>query len=160
MQFCGLTHSSLSLVALAVVALAVAPLSAGQQISGGAGAVTVADYQHAEKFLPYNTQPLVFHEVRATWLAGDRFWYRDTGPNGIEFVIYDAARGTRQPAFDHAKLAAALSAAAGKSYNAGHQPLYDFRILRRGEGDFVSVARPRVEMRPGSRSMCSRRNTK
>jgi hypothetical protein len=97
MQLRGLTHSSLSRVALAVIALAVAPLSGGQQIGGGAGAVTVADYQRAEKFLPYSTRPLVFHDVRATWLPGDRFWYRDTSPNGIEFVMYDAARGTRQP---------------------------------------------------------------
>ncbi|HXW91384.1 MAG TPA: DPP IV N-terminal domain-containing protein [Terriglobales bacterium] len=128
MQFRGLTYSSLSLVALAAVALAVAPLSGGQQIGGGASAVTVADYQHAEKFLPYSTRPLVFHDVRATWLPGDRFWYQDTGPNGIEFVMYDAARGTRQPAFDHAKVAAALSAAAGKSYDAGHLPFTTFEF--------------------------------
>jgi dipeptidyl-peptidase 4 len=128
MQLPGLTHSSLSRVALAAVALAVAPLSGGQQIGGGAGAVTMADYQRAEKFLPYSTRPLVFHDVRATWLPGDRFWYRDTGPNGIEFVMYDAARGTRQPAFDHAKLATALSAAAGKSYDAGHLPFMTFEF--------------------------------
>ena len=76
-------------------------MSTAQQMSGRAVALTVADYQRAEKFLPYNTLPLAFHDVRATWLAGDRFWYRDMGPNGIEFVLYDAARGTRQPAFDH-----------------------------------------------------------
>ena len=128
MQFCGLTHSSLSLVALAGIALAIVPLSAGQQIGIGAGAVTVADYQRAEKFLPYSTQPLVFHDVRPTWLAGGRFWYRDTGPDGVEFVIYNAARGTRQPAFDHAKVAAALSAAAGKSYDAGHLPFMAFEF--------------------------------
>lgn len=128
MQLRGLTHSSLSLVGLAVVALAVTPLSAGQQSDGGTSAVTVADYQRAEKFLPYSTRPLVFHEVRATWLPGDRFWYRDTGPNGIEFVIYDAARGTREPAFDHAKVAKALSAASGKSYEANHLPFMTFEF--------------------------------
>ena len=128
MQFRRLTLSLLSLVELAVLALGYAPLSAAQQRSGGAGAVTVADYQHAGKFLPYNTRPLVFHEVRATWLQGDRFWYRDVGPNGIEFTIYDAARGTRQPAFGHAKVAAALSAAAGKSYDAAHLPFMTFEF--------------------------------
>jgi hypothetical protein len=116
------------LIALAAVALAVAPLSGSQQIGGDAGAVTLADYQHAEKFLPYSTRPLVFHDVRPTWLPGDRFWYRDTGPNGIEFVIYDAAQGTRQPAFDHAKVAAALSVAAGKSYDAAHLPFMTFEF--------------------------------
>lgn len=128
MQFRRLTLSLLSLVELAALALGYAPLSDAQQRSGGAGAVTVADYQHAEKFLPYNTRPLVFHEVRATWLKGDRFWYRDAGPNGIEFTIYDAARGTRQPAFGHAKVAAALSAAAGTSYDAAHLPFMTFEF--------------------------------
>jgi len=128
MQFRRLALSLLPLIESAALALGYAPLSAAQQSSGGAGAVTVADYQHAEKFLPYNTRPLVFHEVRATWLQGDRFWYRDAGPNGIEFTIYDAARGTRQPAFDHAKVAAALSAAAGTSYDAAHLPFMIFEF--------------------------------
>ena len=128
MQFRRLALSMLSLFELAALALGYAALSAAQQRSGGAGAVTVADYQHAEKFLPYNTRPLLFHEVRATWLQGDRFWYRDAGPHGIEFTIYDAARGTRQPAFDHAKVAAALSAAAGTSYDAAHLPFLTFEF--------------------------------
>jgi dipeptidyl aminopeptidase/acylaminoacyl peptidase len=91
-------------------------------------AVTAADYQRAEKFLTYNTTPLVFHRVRAAWLPGDRFWFRDQGPDGIEFVLFDAARGTRQPAFDHAKVAAALSAAAGKTYEAAHLPFMTFEF--------------------------------
>lgn len=102
--------------------------SAGQQSSGSAVAVTAADYRRAEKFLPYNTTPLVFHEVRATWLPGDRFWYRDSGPEGIEFVMFDAAHGTRQPAFDRAQVAAALSAAAGKRYEAAHLPFMTFEF--------------------------------
>ncbi|MHB8215087.1 MAG: S9 family peptidase [Candidatus Sulfotelmatobacter sp.] len=128
MKLRKLALSLLLLVELAVLALGYAPLSAAQQRSGGAGAMTVADYQLAEKFLPYNTRPLVFHEVRATWLQGDRFWYRDAGPNGIEFAVYDAAHGTRQPAFDHAKVAAALSAAAGKSYDPAHLPFMTFEF--------------------------------
>jgi dipeptidyl aminopeptidase/acylaminoacyl peptidase len=99
---------------------------AAQQPS--APAVTAADYQRAEKFLTYNTAPLVFHRVRATWLPGDRFWYRNVGPDGIEFVLFDAGRGTRQPAFDHAKVAAALSSAAGKTYDAAHLPFMTFEF--------------------------------
>jgi len=101
---------------------------AAQQAASQANAVTAADYQHAEKFLPYNTTPLVFHQVRPTWISGDRFWYRDTGPDGVEFVVYDAARGTHQPAFDHAKLAAALSATAGKTYDRAHLPFMTFQF--------------------------------
>ena len=67
MQF-RLRLSLLSLVALAAAPLGLAPMSTAQQMSGRVG-LAVADYQRAEKFLPYNTRPLVFHEVRATWLS-------------------------------------------------------------------------------------------
>ena len=124
----GLTASLFSLAVLAAFVPGSALLSRAQQSSAAAGAVTVADYQRAEKFLAYNTRPLVFHEVRAMWLSGDRFWYRDTGPDGTQFVMYDAAHGTRQPAFDHAKIAAALSTAGGKTYDAGHLPFMGFEF--------------------------------
>jgi dipeptidyl-peptidase-4 len=96
--------------------------------------LTAADYSRAEKFMAYNTRPLVLHEVHAKWLDGERFWYRNLGPEGSEFVIYDAAHGTRQPAFDHAKIAAALSTAAGATYNAGHLPFVSFEFSADGKG--------------------------
>jgi len=109
------------------VAAGTTSLPAAQQASGGAaGAVTASDYQRAEKFLAYNTTSLVFHRVRPAWLPDDRFWYRHTGPEGIEFVLFDATRGTHQSAFDHAKVAAALSVAAGKTYEAAHLPFMTF----------------------------------
>jgi dipeptidyl-peptidase 4 len=73
---------------------------------------TADDYSHAEKFMGYNTNPMVYHAVRPAWLEDDRVWFRDAGPAGPEFVIVDAASGKREPAFDHAKLAAALTTAA------------------------------------------------
>ena len=90
---------------------AVFPSDAQQTNSAGRRVLTVDDYKHAEKFMAYNVRPLVFHDVRGKWLPEDRYLFRDTGPDGSEFVIFDAAHGTRQPAFDHAKVAAALSAA-------------------------------------------------
>ena len=58
------------------------------------------------------------------WLAGNtRFWYRDDLRDGAkEFVLVDAERGVRELAFDHAKLAAALSKAAGAEYKADRLP--------------------------------------
>src|SRR5437588_10975352 len=74
--------------------------------------LNAADYAQAEKFMGYRTTPLVYHApVRPTWLADDRFWYRNVTGDGSKFISVDAARGTRRPAFDHAKLAAALSSA-------------------------------------------------
>ena len=75
--------------------------------------LTDADYARAEKFMPYNVNPLVFHTVNAvTWLREDRFWFRDAGPDGVTYTVVDPAKRTQAPAFDHAKLAAALTVAA------------------------------------------------
>ncbi len=47
-----------------------------------------------------------------------RFWYRNDLHGGArEFIVVDAEAGTRQPAFDHQKLAAALSKAADKQFD-------------------------------------------
>lgn len=50
-------------------------------------------------------------EIQPHWLeSGQRFWYRnDLGDGKREFVLVDAAEGWRRAAFDHARLAAALS---------------------------------------------------
>ncbi|GAB2846650.1 S9 family peptidase [Hymenobacter ruber] len=90
-------------------------------------ALTAEDYARAERFLSYNTQALVDHSAgQPNWLAGDRFWYRTLTAQGSEFILVDPARKTRTAAFDQAKLAAALSAATGKTYEASRLP---FRTL-------------------------------
>src|SRR4051794_10964334 len=80
---------------------------------------TAADYQRAEKFMTYNTTPLVLRSgVRPNWLPDERFWYRVTTAEGAEFILVDPAKGTRAPAFDHVKLAAALATAANRTIDA------------------------------------------
>ena len=38
-------------------------------------ALTADDYARAERFMSYNTSPLVLHGgVRPTWTTNDRFW--------------------------------------------------------------------------------------
>ena len=74
--------------------------------------LTDADYARGEKFMAYNVNPLVYHTVyHPSWLADGRFWYQDRAPDGVTFILVDPAKGTKAPAFDHAKLAAALTAA-------------------------------------------------
>jgi dipeptidyl aminopeptidase/acylaminoacyl peptidase len=52
-----------------------------------------------------------------------RFWYRNDQPAGArEFILVDAEAGKRTEAFDHKKLAAALSKAAAKDYRADRLP--------------------------------------
>ncbi|HEY2545385.1 MAG TPA: DPP IV N-terminal domain-containing protein, partial [Candidatus Acidoferrum sp.] len=121
--------SLFGLALLTSVALCAVNPSAAQQNSSGVQRVfTAEDYKRAEKFMAYNTRPLVFHDVRGKWLPDDRFVFRDAGPEGSEFVVFDAVHGTRQPAFDHAKIASALSAASGATYNAAHLPFTSFEF--------------------------------
>ncbi|MGE5243984.1 MAG: DPP IV N-terminal domain-containing protein [Betaproteobacteria bacterium] len=62
----------------------------------GARALTDADYQRAERLMPYNTTPLVLHALaKPTFLPDDRFWYRTRTEKGLETVLVDPATGAR-----------------------------------------------------------------
>jgi dipeptidyl-peptidase 4 len=109
-----------------------APDAFAQQ--GNVNSLTASDYQRAEKFMGYNTAPLVDRgSVRPVWLSDDRFWYRALTPQGSEFVLINPANGTRQPAFDQARLAAALSTAAGAKYEASRLPFMMFSFSPDGQ---------------------------
>jgi dipeptidyl aminopeptidase/acylaminoacyl peptidase len=103
---------------------------------------TAADYQRAERFMTYNTTPLVYRSgVRPNWIAGsERFWYRVTTPQGSEFTLVDPQTGTRIPAFDHAKVAAGLTAATGTVYDAARPPFTTFDYTPDETGILVSAA--------------------
>ena len=72
--------------------------------------------------------------VAPHWFAGNnRFWYRNELRDGAaEFVVVDAERGVRGPAFDHARLAAALSKASGSEYAAAQLPFSRIQFLDEG----------------------------
>ncbi len=73
---------------------------------------TKQEYAAAEKFMSYNVNPLAYKGVvRAQWLDDDRFWYRAVDDTGATYMVVDPAKGTRTPAFDQSKLAAALAKA-------------------------------------------------
>ncbi len=91
--------------------------------------LTDKDYQHAESFLTYGTEPFVDHgAVRPNWLPGDSFWYRALTANGSEFILVNTPKKTRSVAFDHQKLAAALSSATGQQYDASKLPFQYIRF--------------------------------
>lgn len=127
--------------ACVVVAIGFLACSSAPAQQGGADTkqeVTAADYAHAEKFMSYNVNRLVYGADRATWLSDDRFWYRSTTPTGGEFMMVDAVTGQAKPAFDHAALASALSAATGTHYDPRHLPA---RVLGFSEdGGSISFA--------------------
>ena len=91
--------------------------------------VTAEDYANAEKFLRQYTNPLVFGaSVRPTWINENSFWYRNNIPEGNEFILVDTKKKQRKRAFDHKKLAAALSEASGKIYEPFKLPFQSFEF--------------------------------
>jgi dipeptidyl-peptidase 4 len=129
-------------VSIVLLVLAQVPLGASAQDRAGAAphALTAADYARAERFLGDNVTPLVLRSgVRATWLPDDRLWYRNAVAEGTAFVLVDPARGTRGPAFDHARIAAALSAATGTTRDRWHLPFTRFDFTADGASIRVTV---------------------
>jgi dipeptidyl-peptidase-4 len=125
------------------VLLFAAPLVA-QQGDAARPRLTADDYARAERWMNYNTTPLVFRTtVRANWLPDDRFWYRNTIPGGAEFVLIDPARASREPAFDHAALAATLSKASGASYTAATLPFMTLEFVNDGKSIQFATAERR-----------------
>ena len=103
-------------VALAPLVVAV-PTLAQQRL------YTPDDYARAERFMNYNTAPLVFGTVvRGTWLPDDRFWFRDPTPTGTDLIIIDPARRSRQRVFAEPRLSAAIATAIGANDTALRQP--------------------------------------
>jgi dipeptidyl aminopeptidase/acylaminoacyl peptidase len=96
---------------------------------------TREDYLRAEGFLPWNVRRRVsVARVVPHWIGGgERFWYRKEGPAGKEFLLVDAARNTCAPAFDYAKLAAALSRAANRQYQPTQLPFDSFDFIQEGK---------------------------
>jgi dipeptidyl aminopeptidase/acylaminoacyl peptidase len=102
---------------LALVVTALAPPSPA------AAQGTPADYERANG-LRVTYEGLVSNVPGpATWIgATDRFWYRKASKGDVAFVMVDARTGQRRPAFDHDRLAAALSKATGATYTSAKLP--------------------------------------
>ena len=105
-------------------------------------ALTAKDYQNAENLLGYNTQKLVDRgNVSPNWLPGDKFWYRVLTPTGSEFILVDPAKGTKTAAFDHEKLAKALSSASGRSFTASMLPFQSMNYSPDGKAIIFNADR-------------------
>ncbi len=72
--------------------------------------------------------------VNPHWLADNtRFWYRNDLAGGMrEFILVNAVKGERRIAFDHARLAAALTKATGENHRATHLPLEELDFTEDG----------------------------
>ncbi len=85
--------------------------------------VTRADYERAQGLRDKYEYLTADVPDAATWVnTSHRFYYRTTVKGGHQFVMVDADTEQKQPAFDHERLAAALSKATGQSYTALRLP--------------------------------------
>lgn len=104
------------------------------------GKLTAKDYERAESFMAYNTAPLIDKgSMMPNWFGGDKFWYQISSNKGTEFIVVDPAKKTRTTAFDHAKLAAVLSAATSKTYEAGKLPFNSITFNEDGKSVSFTV---------------------
>ncbi len=85
---------------------------------------TAADYQRAENLSQRFSGKVSHAKVDPHWISDSQFWFRrDLGEGKSEFVLVDCEAGKRQTAFDHAKLGAGLSKAAGTIVVADRLPI-------------------------------------
>ncbi|PWK92282.1 S9 family peptidase [Fulvimonas soli] len=114
--------------------LALALLAGGAHAQGRT--LSADDYARAARFLGFNAAPLVDHAVQdVKWLDDGHFWYVDHDARGDRYLTVDAATGKAAPAFDQAKLAAALAKAGGKPVKAEKLGVRDFGIAADGRLD-------------------------
>lgn len=84
--------------------------------------LTEQDYARAEQYLGYNIEPLVDEGAgRSTWV-GTQFWYLSKTDKGSQFLLVDPVKKSKVALFDHQQLAAALSKATEKNYEANKLP--------------------------------------
>ena len=90
---------------------------------------TAADYERANGLRAKYEGLVANVPGTVTWIENThRFWYRKITRGGFEFVMVDADTQRKAPAFDHQKIAAALSKATGKSYSATTLPFTNITI--------------------------------
>jgi len=96
--------------------------------------VTNADYERAAG-LREKLQGLALNIPGAvTWIDGtNRFYYRKSVRGGNEWTMVDAETLLKKPAFDHARLAAALSSASGTKYSALALPFTEITFTSKAE---------------------------
>jgi dipeptidyl-peptidase 4 len=69
--------------------------------------------------------------VTPRWMqSGDRFWYTYQTRDGRRFYMVDPLKKAKAPLFDHAKMAAALTAITRQPYDAQHLPFSNLKFAK------------------------------
>jgi dipeptidyl aminopeptidase/acylaminoacyl peptidase len=117
---------------------------------------TLEDYQRAAAVNQRLAGLTVNVAQEPTWVGATRFWYRKSVKGGNEFVLVDAASGEKRPAFDHARLSSALSAAANATFSAVTLPFTAFTYVGADESAIEFDARDSHWRCSVAQSQCAR----
>lgn len=91
---------------------------------------TIADYERAGSLREKYVSLADNLPERANWIGQtSRFWYRKAVKGGNEFVLVDAGTLAKRPAFDHERLATALSTATGEKHAALKLPFQQINFV-------------------------------
>ncbi len=99
-------------------------------IQGVSAQGTKADYDRMARLGRLTSNKVFRINVTPNWLhGGHHLWYRvQTGPSTHEFVLADLKNGTRNPAFDHDKVAKQLSKLTGEQHRSADLQLTALRF--------------------------------
>jgi dipeptidyl-peptidase 4 len=150
-QHCRLAVRRISLAATLSV------LAIGLSCRAQTGRVyTAEDYTRAANLLTSSTVSLVDHAVEgATFFSGNRFWYLDSDHGLSTLMIADAAAQTKSPAYDPARMAAALHAAGAEQADPKRIGIDEFAPLDDGRNARITVDGVRYKCSLGADYHCA-----
>ena len=92
--------------------------------------VTTANWELATRWSPDKIMDRIFsRDVRPNWMGeGDRFWYRWENSKGIRYWLVDLTTSSKEPLFDHHKLAVNLAENAQTNLDESNLDLKDLRV--------------------------------
>ncbi len=103
--------------------------------------ITESNYDLPSRFSPAKMKTLV-HSLSVTpnfLKDGNRFWYSYKTSEGTSWYLVDGVKGTKEPLFDNAKMAARISEITLDPCDAQHLPLRDIRFAEDGKSFIFEV---------------------
>ncbi|MGH7462125.1 MAG: hypothetical protein ACREMA_14030, partial [Longimicrobiales bacterium] len=99
--------------------------------------VTRANWAQADRYTNEALQPMVYTTSLNTRFIGksDSLWYQWRDSKGTRFMLVVPGSRTKVPLFDHARLAAALTAG-GRPYDAHNLPFGNLAFLEKDHRKF------------------------
>ena len=90
-----------------------------------------ANYDLMDRFTREKLKEMIYDtEVAPHWLKNsDRFWYSYKDRNGVRFYFVDPAAKTKRAVFNNVKMAAELTEAMNKPYDAQHIPIKTIKFI-------------------------------